>query len=129
AGGKNVAPAVMEDIIRAHPLVSQAMVVGDGKPFIAALITLDAEVIEEWAPAHGKSTDLATLATDETVRARVQEAVDEANAAVSTAESVRKFTILPVDWTEEGGHITPTMKLKRNAVMREFRDDVEALFE
>ena len=129
AGGKNVAPAVMEDIVRAHPLVSQCMVVGDGKPFIAALVTLDPEAIEDWAPAHGKSTDLAVLAEDETVRAQIQGAVDEANAAVSRAESIRKFTILPLDWTEEAGHVTPTLKLKRNLVLREFSEDVEALFD
>ncbi|MDN5851684.1 MAG: AMP-binding protein [Actinomycetia bacterium] len=129
AGGKNVAPAVMEDIVRAHPLVSQCMVVGDGKPFIAALITLDPEYVADWAPARGKPTDLAALAEDEAVRTQIQRAVDDANAAVSRAESIRKFTILPVDWTEEAGHITPTLKLKRNVVMREFRDDVEALFD
>ena len=129
AGGKNVAPAVMEDIVRAHPLVSQCMVVGDGKPFIAALITLDPEYVEDWAPAHGKVPDLAVLADDETVHAEIQGAVDDANAAVSRAESIRKFVILPVDWTEEAGHVTPTLKLKRNVVMREFRDDVDALFD
>ncbi|UPK73399.1 AMP-dependent synthetase/ligase [Nocardioidaceae bacterium SCSIO 66511] len=129
AGGKNVAPAVMEDIIRAHPLVSQCMVVGDGKPFIAALVTLDPEVIEDWAPANGKSPDPAALADDPDVIAQIQTAVDEANAAVSRAESIRKFTILPIDWTEEGGQVTPTLKLKRNVVMREFRDDVESLFD
>ena len=105
------------------------MVVGDGKPFIAALITLDPEYIADWAPAHGKPTDLASLAEDESVRGQIQRAIDDANAAVSRAESIRKFTILPTDWTEDAGHITPTLKLKRNVVMREFRDDIEALFD
>ncbi|MGH1562632.1 AMP-dependent synthetase/ligase [Mumia sp. DW29H23] len=131
AGGKNVVPAVLEDRIRAHVLVSQAVVVGEGKPFVAALITLDEESIGPWLEQHGKPADtpVAQLADDPDVIAAVQSAVDEANTHVSKAESIRKFRILPKDWTEEGGQITPTLKLKRNVVMREHRDDVEALYE
>jgi long-chain acyl-CoA synthetase len=128
AGGKNVAPAVLEDRVRAHPLVSQCMVVGDGRPFIAALVTLDPEAAAAWATSQGKSTDPVLLAEDPDVRAEIEEAVEEANKAVSRAESIRKFTVLLVDWTEEGGQLTPSLKLKRNVVMREFKDDIAALY-
>jgi long-chain acyl-CoA synthetase len=128
AGGKNVAPAVLEDRLRAHHLVDQCIVVGDGQPFIAALVTLDAEAVPAWAEAHGKPGTVADLVDDADLQAEVQAAVDEANKAVSKAESIRKFTILAEDWTEEGGQLTPSLKLKRNVVMREFRDEVAALY-
>jgi long-chain acyl-CoA synthetase len=128
AGGKNVAPAVLEDRLRAHPLVSQCMVVGDGQPFIAALVTLDPESLPAWAEAHQKSGSVAELVDDPDLQAEIQTAVDEANKAVSKAESIRKFTILAEDWTEEGGQLTPSLKLKRNVVMRELRDEVAALY-
>jgi long-chain acyl-CoA synthetase len=128
AGGKNVAPAVLEDRIRAHPLVSQCMVVGDGKPFVAALVTIDPEGMPAWMEAHGKSGDLGTLTRDPELLAEIQSAIDEANAAVSRAEAIRKFAILPVDWTEETGELTPTLKLRRTVVMRAFHDEVESLY-
>lgn len=130
AGGKNVAPAVLEDRIRAHWLISQCMVVGDNKPFIAALITLDPEALPTWLDQNSlpEDTPLADLATNPVILAEVQAAVDEANKAVSNAEAIKKFQILSVDWTEEGGQLTPSMKLKRNVVMQEFGDDVEALY-
>lgn len=130
AGGKNVAPAVLEDRLRAHPLVSQCMVVGDGKPYIACLVTLDTESLPIWLENNGMAPDtpVADLVDDPTVNAAVQQAVDEANKAVSKAESIRKFRILPVDWTEEGGELTPSLKLKRNVVMAEFADEVEGLY-
>jgi long-chain acyl-CoA synthetase len=128
AGGKNVAPSVLEDRVRAHPLVSQCLVVGDGQPFIAALVTLDPEALHEWTAAHDKSGVAASLADDPDVHAEIQRAVDDANAAVSRAESIRKFTILPHDWTEEGGQLTPRLKLKRNVVLRECKDEIAALF-
>jgi long-chain acyl-CoA synthetase len=128
AGGKNVAPSVLEDRVRAHPLVSQCLVVGDGRPFIAALITIDPDAFPDWAAAHGKTGPLADLVDDPDLRAEVQQAVDDANAAVSRAESIRKFVILADDWTEEGGQLTPSLKLKRSVVVRELRDEVDALF-
>ena len=128
AGGKNVAPSVLEDRVRAHALVSQCLVVGDGQPFIAALVTIDPEAFPDWAAAHGKTGDVAALVDDPDLRDEVQRAVDEANAAVSRAESIRKFVILPGDWTEEGGQLTPSLKLKRNVVVREHKDDIAALF-
>ncbi len=128
AGGKNVAPAVLEDRLRAHPLIDQCMVVGDGQPFIGALVTIDPEAFPAWAEAHGKSGSIATLVDDPELRAEIEKAVEDANSAVSKAESIRKFTILPDDWTEEGGQLTPSLKLKRNVVMREFRAEVNALY-
>ena len=128
AGGKNVAPAVLEDRLRAHALVDQCLVVGDGQPFIGALVTIDRETFPAWAEQHGKSADLDALIDDPDLVAAVQEAVDEANKAVSKAESIRKFTILPGEWTEEGGQLTPSLKLKRRVVMRESREEIEALY-
>ncbi|MCW2681816.1 MAG: putative long-chain fatty acid ligase [Frankiales bacterium] len=130
AGGKNVAPAVLEDRLRAHPLVSQCMVVGDQKPFIGCLVTLDPEALPGWLKSKGKpeSTDVAALAEDPDVVAEIQTAVDSANKAVSKAEAIRKFQILPEDWTEEGGQMTPSLKLKRSVVMKQYADAVEGLY-
>ena len=128
AGGKNVSPAVLEDRVRAHPLVSQCLVVGDGQPFIAALVTVDAEAFPDWAAAHGKSGSVADLVDDPDLRAEIQAAIDGANTAVSKAESIRKFAILPHDWTEEGGQLTPSLKLKRSVVLRESREEVAGLY-
>ena len=128
AGGKNVAPAVLEDRLRMHLLVDQCLVVGDGRPFIGALVTIDRETFPLWAEQHEKTGTVTDLVDDPDLVAAVQEAVDEANKAVSKAESIRRFTILPGEWTEEGGQLTPSLKLKRNVVMREQRDEVEALY-
>ena len=130
AGGKNVAPAVLEDRLRANWLVSQCMVVGDAQPFIAALVTIDPESFPAWKKQAGKpdAASVADLSTDPDLVAEIQKAVDDANKAVSKAESIRKFTILPVDWTEEGGQLTPSMKLKRNVVMKEYAAEVDALY-
>jgi long-chain acyl-CoA synthetase len=129
AGGKNVAPSVLEDRIRAHALVSQALVVGDGKPFIGALITLDAEMLPIWAANEGRAGLTVEQAVDDpVVHAELQRAVDDANAAVSKAESVRKFRVLAVDFTEESGHLTPSLKLKRHLVMKDFGEQVEQLY-
>ena len=128
AGGKNVAPAVLEDRLRAHLLIDQCIVVGEGQPFIGALITLDPETVPTWAEMNGKSGTIAELMFDEDLRAEIDAAVEDANKAVSRAESIRKYTILPASWTEEGGQLTPSLKLRRNVVMREFREDVESLY-
>ncbi|OBJ32355.1 MULTISPECIES: AMP-dependent synthetase/ligase [Mycolicibacter] len=130
AGGKNVAPAVLEDQLRSHPLISQAMVVGDAKPFIGALITIDPEAIEGWKQRNGKASAAtpADLATDPDLIAEVDAAVKQANLAVSHAESIRKFQILPVDFTEATGELTPTMKVKRNVVAEKFADAIEAIY-
>jgi len=130
AGGKNVAPAVLEDRIRTNPLVSQAMVVGDGRPYIACLITLDEEAAEAWLARRGRpaGTTMAELANDPEMLAEMQAAVDEANKAVSRAESIRRFRILPADFTEQTGHLTPSLKVRRNVVLKDFTDEVEALY-
>ena len=129
AGGKNVAPEGLEEQVRRHPLVSQCLVVGDGRPFVAALVTMDAEAVRRWAESHGKHTAVADLVDDPDLRAEVQEAVDSANRTVSQAEAIRRFTILPTDWTEEGGQLTPSLKLRRAVVMAELRREVDALFD
>ncbi len=130
AGGKNVAPAVLEDRLRAHPLISQVMVVGDNKPFIACLITLDPEALEPWKQQHGKpaSATPADLAEDPDMLAEIQAAVDDANKAVSRAESIRKLRILPVDFTVDNEYITPSLKVKRAVVAKDFAADIEALY-
>jgi long-chain acyl-CoA synthetase len=119
---------VLEDRVRAHALVDQCLVVGDSRPFIAALITLDREAVAAWAEQHGKTSKVEDLVEDGDLRAEIETAVEDANKAVSKAESIRKFTILPGEWTEEGGQLTPSLKLKRNVVMRESKNDVAALY-
>jgi long-chain acyl-CoA synthetase len=129
AGGKNVAPAALEDRLRAHPLISQCIVVGDQKPFIGALLTLDAEMYPAWAKNNGVAgVSFAQARTNEVVLAELQKAVDDANKSVSKAESIRKFAVLEGDFTEENGYLTPSLKLKRNVVMKDFHDEVEALY-
>ncbi len=129
AGGKNVAPAVIEDRIRAHALVAECMVVGDGRPFVGALVTLDEEFLGRWASENGKSSaSVADLREDPELLATIQGAVDDGNAAVSKAESVRKFRILGSQFTEESGHLTPSLKLKRNVVAKDFADEIEAIY-
>ncbi len=129
AGGKNVSPAGLEDIVRAHPVVSQAMVVGDGRPFVGALVTIDAEMLPTWAQTHSRS-DLTpeSCLTDPMVREHIQKAVDRANASVSRAESIRAFRIIPGDFTETSGHLTPSLKLKRAQIVEDFGDEIEALY-
>jgi len=129
AGGKNVAPAVLEDRVRAHPLVSQCMVVGDNKPFIAALVTLDAEAIKGWSATNKKAgTSIPDLAKDPDLIAVIQTAIDDANKAVSRAESIRKFTILPIDFTIADGQLTAKMSVKRHVVANQFAREINELF-
>jgi long-chain acyl-CoA synthetase len=130
AGGKNVAPAVLEDRLRSHALISQTMVVGDGRPFVAALITLDPDALGPWKERHGKPADatVATLRDDPDLIAAVQEAVDDANKAVSRAESIRKFRILEGDFTQEAGQLTVKLGIRRSVLMKDFAADVEALY-
>jgi long-chain acyl-CoA synthetase len=130
AGGKNVSPAVLEDRLRAHPLISQCMVVGDKQPFIGALITIDEEFFPAWKAQHNKPANatVADLAQDAELLAEVQSAVDDANNAVSTAESIRKFRILPFDFTEERGEMTPSLKLRRAIVAQRYEADITAIY-
>ncbi|MBF6174533.1 AMP-dependent synthetase/ligase [Nocardia blacklockiae] len=130
AGGKNVSPAVLEDSLRAHPLISQVMVVGDGKPFIAALVTLDPEALPGWKERHGLPADLPVEKLIELpeLKADVDAAVADTNKLVSHAEQIKKIRILPVDWTQETGELTPKMSLKRAVVMKNYASDVEAIY-
>ncbi|MFQ5966611.1 MAG: AMP-dependent synthetase/ligase [Acidimicrobiia bacterium] len=129
AGGKNVAPAVLEDRLRAHALVSQCVVIGDGQPFIAALVTIDEEAFPAWAAqAEKEGKTVADLVDDEDLIATVQVAVDEANKAVSRAESIRTFRILPEDFTIEGGELTPSLKVKRNVVTDKYAMVISGIY-
>ncbi|MGY1668530.1 AMP-dependent synthetase/ligase [Geodermatophilus sp. SYSU D00696] len=130
AGGKNVAPAVLEDRLRAHRLVSQCIVVGDQRPFIAALVTLDAEALPLWLESKGKPADtpIDRLVDDPDIRAELDAAVADANKAVSQAEAIKKYRVLATDFTEDNGMLTPSLKLKRSVVIKEFDADVEALY-
>jgi long-chain acyl-CoA synthetase len=130
AGGKNVAPAVLEDRIRAHWLVSQCMVVGDSRPYVAALVTVDPDSLPAWKEQRGKpaGATVADLAEDPDLLAEIGQAVADANKAVSNAEAVKRFRVVASDWTEDGGQLTPSMKLRRQVVMDQFAADVEALY-
>ncbi|BBY67627.1 long-chain-fatty-acid--CoA ligase [Mycolicibacterium helvum] len=130
AGGKNVAPAVLEDALRAHPLISQAMAVGDKQPFIGALIAIDPEAFDVWKSHHGKpaGASVGDLRDDPDLIAEVEMAVKDANQHVSHAESIRKFRILPCDFTVLTGELTPTLKVKRNVVAEKFADEIEAIY-
>ncbi len=129
SNGKNVVPSQLEDRMRSHAIVSQCMVVGDNRAFVAALVTLDDEMLPTWLSNRGlPAMTVAAATTAPEVLAAVQAAVDDANTLVSRAESVRKFTILDVDFTEESGYLTPSLKLKRNVVMNDFGHQVEAMY-
>jgi long-chain acyl-CoA synthetase len=130
AGGKNVAPAVLEDRLRAHQLISQCVVVGDGRPYVACLVTLDEEGLEFWKKQHGHPADAtpADLRDDPELIAEIQLAVDDANKAVSRAESIRRFRILGTDFTENNGYLTPSLKVRRNMVTKDFAAEIDAMY-
>jgi long-chain acyl-CoA synthetase len=130
AGGKNVAPSVLEDRLRMHALISQCMVVGDGRPFIGVLITLDADTFGPWKARHGKPADATAtdLRDDPDLNAEIQAAVDDANKAVSRAESIRKFRLLDGDFTQEQGQLSAKLGIKRAVLAKEFAADIEALY-
>ncbi|ADG98528.1 AMP-dependent synthetase and ligase [Segniliparus rotundus DSM 44985] len=130
AGGKNVAPQVLEEVLKEHNLVSQGVVVGDGRPFIAALLTLDPEAAASWAAAHGlaEDTPVSELAQNAELKADLQKAVDQANKHVSNAEAIKKFAVLPEDFSIEGGTLTPTLKVKRDVVSKQNEAAIEALY-
>jgi long-chain acyl-CoA synthetase len=129
AGGKNVAPAVLEDRMQAHNLIGPTMVVGEAKPFIAALITIDLDALGPWAKLHRKTGATVTeLRDDPDLRAEIQVAVDDANSAVSKAESIRSWRLLDAEFTELSGHITPTQKLKRKVIEADFAAEIAAIY-
>jgi long-chain acyl-CoA synthetase len=130
AGGKNVPPAVLEDRLRSHGLISQCMVVGDGRPFVAALVTLDAEAFGLWKERNGKPAEatIGSLRDDPHLVAAVQAAVDDANLAVSRPESIRKFRILDVDFTQEAGQLSVKLGIRRSVLLKDFATDIDALY-
>ena len=129
AGGKNVAPAVLEDRLRGHPLVSQVLVIGDGEPFISALITLDREMLPGWLRNHGlPEMDVVEASTNPQVLAALDRAVARTNRAVSRAESIRTYRVLTTDFTEANGLLTPSLKVKRNQVLREYADTIADIY-
>jgi long-subunit acyl-CoA synthetase (AMP-forming) len=129
AGGKNISPANIEAKLKAHPLIGTACVIGDDRPFLTALLVLDADVAPAWAAQQGiEDTSLEALAGDERVRAEVERGVEAANAQVSNVEGVKKFTILGTDWLPGGDELTPTMKLKRKPVAQKYAGQIEAMY-
>lgn len=131
AGGKNISPGPMEEIIRQDPLISNALVVGDGKPFVGVLVTLDEEELKRWKANHNipASKKISELAQDPALRAEVQDAVNMANATVSRTEAIKKFRILDRDLSEQHDEMTPTMKVKRNVVFQRFQEDIDKLYQ
>ena len=130
AGGKNVAPAALEDPIRANPIIGQVIAVGDQKPFISALITLDEEMLPVWLNNNNleASMSVTEAAKHPAVLAEIQRAVDAANATVSRAESIRKFEVLDAELTEASGHLTPKMSIKRDVIVKDFTDVIEGMY-
>ena len=130
AGGKNVSPGPMEDILRSHPLISQAMVVGDGKPFVGVLLTLDEDALKRWKADHNISAakGIREVSADPGLRADIQDAINQVNATVSHAEGIKKFVILDQDLTEESNELTPTLKVKRYVVAQRYAADIERLY-
>jgi long-chain acyl-CoA synthetase len=129
AGGKNVAPAVLEDRLRANPVISQCVVVGDNKPYIGALITLDQDALPQILSANNiEAAPMSQLAANPDVRALVQKAVNSANEAVSNSEAIKKFSILLEDFTIDNGYLTPKMTIRRHLIVQDFAKDIEALY-
>ena len=129
AGGKNISPSNLEAKLKAHPLIGTACVIGDQKPFLSALIVLDADIAPVWAAGQGiEDTALEALADDERVRAEIQKGVDDVNSQVSNVEGVKKFTILHTDWVPGGDELTPTMKLKRKPIAEKYAGEIEAMY-
>ncbi|MFU8872843.1 AMP-dependent synthetase/ligase [Micromonospora sp. SL4-19] len=129
AEGKNIAPAPIEDQVRAHPLVSQSMLAGNGKPYVAALVTIDRQAWSRWRDAHGHPrASVSELREDPALRGEIQTAIDEANRHVSHAEAIKTFRILPDDFTEDNGELTPTLKIRREVVERHRAADIDALY-
>ncbi|HKW73808.1 MAG TPA: long-chain fatty acid--CoA ligase [Candidatus Dormibacteraeota bacterium] len=129
SGGKNISPANLEALLKQHPLVGQAAVIGDRRAYVSALIVLDQDAAPQWARKAGIAfTSLAELAEHPAVRAEIQKAVDETNRHVSHVEGVKRFTILPVEWTAESAELTPTLKLKRRVITEKYAQEIEDMY-
>jgi long-chain acyl-CoA synthetase len=127
-GGKNVAPAVLEDRLRSCPLISQCMVVGDAQPFIAVMVTIDPDEYPRWAERNGKTATIVDMIDDADLRSEISGAIDAANSAVSKAEAIKEFRILPEDFTIEGGEMTPTLKVKRKVVAEKYANVMASIY-
>lgn len=128
AGGKNIAPSNVENLIKQHPLVGQACLIADQRPFATALIALDADDAAAWASARGKPTDIASLSQDPEVIADIESYIEEMNKRLHNQEQVRKFTILPMEWNVDSGEVTPTLKMKRKVVNQKYSDEIESMY-
>ena len=129
AGGKNISPANLEALVKRHPLIGQAAAIGDKRKYVAALIVLDAEAAPAWAKANGVAfTDIASFACEPRVVAEVQRAVDDVNSKVSNVEAIKRFTVLPTEWTVDGEELTPTLKLKRRVIVEKYAGEIESLY-
>jgi long-chain acyl-CoA synthetase len=129
AGGKNISPANLESLLKQHPLIGQACVVGDRKPYVSVLIVLDPEVAAGWASSNGLTfSTIAEFSREPRVHAEIQTAVDEANQHVSQVERIKRFTILPTEWTVDSEELTPTLKLKRRVIHEKYAEEIEALY-
>lgn len=129
AGGKNVSPTPLEESLKGHPLISQVLVVGEQRPYVAALVTLDKDMLPAWLKNHGiENMDLTRAARDPKVLDALEKAVKRTNKAVSRAESIRKIKVLTTDFTVENGLLTPSLKLRRAIVMKRYADTIEALY-
>jgi long-subunit acyl-CoA synthetase (AMP-forming) len=128
AGGKNIAPSNLENMLKQKPLIGQACIIGDKRPFVSALIVLDAETAMPWAQQQQLSTDMTALATHPKVLAEIQAYVEEVNQHLNNVERIKKFTVLPTDWTVDSGELTPTMKMKRKVVNQRYADAIEQMY-
>jgi long-chain acyl-CoA synthetase len=128
AGGKNVAPSNVENLLKQHPLIGQAAMIADRRPYATALIVLDPEDAAAWAKQHGKPSDVASLSQDAELRMDIESYVANMNKQLHNQEQIKKFTILPVDWTVEGGEITPTLKMKRKIVNQKYEAEIESMY-
>ncbi|WP_277670818.1 AMP-dependent synthetase/ligase, partial [Saccharomonospora viridis] len=129
SGGKNIAPTKIESLLKEHPLIGQAIAIGDNRPYLTALIVLDDEMAPSWAAARGiESDDLATLAEHPAVRAEIDRAVDAANERLARVEQVKRYRLLTETWTPDSGELTPTLKLKRRVIVDRYHSDIEALY-
>ena len=130
AGGKNLSPNNIEEAVKTKsPIIGQTLVYGDDKPFVSALVVLDAEAFPVWAEKHGVSADnLEQAANDPQVQQEVERAIQAGNAELAKVEQIKKWTILGQEWTPDSGELTPTMKLKRNVIHDKYKDKIEAMY-
>ena len=128
AGGENIAPSMVEALLKEHPLVGQSLAFGDGRPYLVAVLTLDGEVAPVWAAAHGVGGDLAALAADPVVLEEIERAVATANERLARVQQIKSWRLLPTEWTAETEELTPTLKLKRRVIHAKYADVIDTLY-